>query len=181
LSTKNYILPENAKERLNRICSTFKIIQFFIKTLVAMLYVRVRILLTCGKHVHKPKIPTVSEKIKLIDTLCETGQISSSKARFSTGFQAPTMCNIFSNNVRILSIYDSYLMGITYEYFRIISPTKNTTLSEQFKNSIEKIVGRGKIDTTNAHIHDHSLSWLGTYTSKKVAGLSCFCGPLLVR
>ena len=73
-----------------------------------MLYVRVRILLTCGKHVHK-------------------------------------------------------------------------TLSEQFKNPIEKIVGRGKIDTTNAHIHDRSLSWLGIYTSKKVAGLSCFCGPLLVR
>ena len=31
------------------------------------------------------------------------------------------MCYIFSNNVRILSVYDSYLMGITYEYFHIIS------------------------------------------------------------
>jgi hypothetical protein len=37
---------------LNIFCIMFKIIAFFIMTLFARLYVRVDILLTCGKHVH---------------------------------------------------------------------------------------------------------------------------------
>ena len=31
--------------------------------------------------------------------------------------------------------------------------TKNTTLSEQFQNLIEKIIESGKIDTLNTYIH----------------------------
>jgi len=31
---------------------------------------------------------------------------------------------------------------------------------------------RGKINTSNTHIHNHSLSWVGTGTSEKVAGLN---------
>ena len=32
-----------------------------------------------------------------------------------------------------------------------------------------KIVEKGKIDTLNTQIRDHSLSWLGTCTSKNMA------------
>jgi hypothetical protein len=38
---------------------------------------------------------------------------------------------------------------------------RNTTLSEQ------EIVERGNINYPNTHIHDHSLSWLGTDTPIK--------------
>ena len=42
---------------------------------------------------------------------------------------------------------------------------KNATLSEQFQDLIKKILrNRDKIDTPNTHIHDCSLSWLGTGT-----------------
>ena len=41
----------------------------------------------------------------------------------------------------------------------------NTTLSEHIPKSNIKIVGKGKIDTPNTQIYDHSLSWLGTGTS----------------
>ena len=41
----------------------------------------------------------------------------------------------------------------------------NTTLSENIPKSNIKIVGKGKIDTPNTQIYDHSLSWLGTGTS----------------
>ena len=39
---------------------------------------------------------------------------------------------------------------------------QNSTLSKQFQNPIEKSLERGKIDTSNTHIHDRSLSWLDT-------------------
>ena len=35
--------------------------------------------------------------------------------------------------------------------------TKNTTLPEQLQNQIIKVVKRGKINTPNSQIHDHSL------------------------
>jgi hypothetical protein len=38
---------------------------------------------------------------------------------------------------------------------------KKNSLSEQFHNPIDKIVDSGKIDTPT-HMHDSSLSWLGT-------------------
>ena len=48
-----------------------------------------------------------------------------------------------------------------------------TSLSEQLYNPIEK----DKYDTPNTKIHDHSLSWLGTDTSIKIAGYtSCMGG-----
>ena len=50
------------------------------------------------------------------------------------------------------------------------SNRKNTTLSEHFQTPIVKIVETGKIDTPYTHIHDHSLSWLGTDTSIKCGG-----------
>lgn len=48
--------------------------------------------------------------------------------------------------------------------------TKNTTLSKHFQNPTEKILNRGKIDTPNTKIHDHSLSCLGTSTLIKRGG-----------
>ena len=50
--------------------------------------------------------------------------------------------------------------------------TENTTLSEHLQKQTEnttlsehlQIVKRGKIDNSIMHIHDHSLSWLGTDT-----------------
>ena len=38
-------------------------------------------------------------------------------------------------------------------------------------SKIQNIVERGKINNRNTQIHVHSLSWLGTVTSIKVAGL----------
>jgi hypothetical protein len=37
--------------------------------------------------------------------------------------------------------------------------------------SNRKIIEKGKMDTPNKQIHDHSLSWLGTDTSIKMVGL----------
>jgi hypothetical protein len=48
---------------------------------------------------------------------------------------------------------------------------KNTTLSEQFQNPIEKIIERNKIDTPNIQIHDGIFSWLGTGTSINCDGV----------
>jgi hypothetical protein len=48
--------------------------------------------------------------------------------------------------------------------------TKNTTLSQDFQNTIETIVERGTIDTFNTHIHEHSLS-LGICISIKSGGV----------
>jgi hypothetical protein len=38
------------------------------------------------------------------------------------------------------------------------------------------MVDRGKLDTSNTHIHERSLSWLGTDTSIKVVGLTSLLG-----
>jgi hypothetical protein len=43
---------------------------------------------------------------------------------------------------------------------------KKHTLKSVLKYNL-KIVERDKIDTPNTHVHDHSLSWLGTITSMK--------------
>ena len=40
------------------------------------------------------------------------------------------------------------------------------------KNPNIKVVERGKHDTTNTHIHERSLSWLGTGTSIKRSGVN---------
>ena len=45
-------MTNSVSRSLNIFCIMFKIIAFFIMTLFARLYVRVDILLTCGKHVH---------------------------------------------------------------------------------------------------------------------------------
>ena len=42
---------------------------------------------------------------------------------------------------------------------------KDTTLSDQFQNAIDKRQHSGNIDTPNRHIHYRSCSWLGTDTS----------------
>ena len=55
-----------------------------------------------------------------------------------------------------------------------IKKTKNTTLSEQSKNSIAKNVESGTIDTLHTQIHDCTLSWLGTGTSIKSGGVKPF-------
>ena len=42
----------------------------------------------------------------------------------------------------------------------------------KFQNQLNrKIIETGKINTHNKHMHDLSLSWLGTGTSVKVEGL----------
>jgi hypothetical protein len=47
--------------------------------------------------------------------------------------------------------------------------------------SNRKIIEKGKNDTPNTQIHDRSLSWLGTGTSKKkVVGLTSFMGSNLL-
>ena len=50
--------------------------------------------------------------------------------------------------------------------------------------SNRKIIERGKNDTPNTQIHDHSLSWLGTGTPKKRGWVNKFYGfkpPVLVK
>jgi hypothetical protein len=49
--------------------------------------------------------------------------------------------------------------------------TKNIPQSEQFQNEIENSRNTGKIDVCNIHIHDRSLSWLGTSTPLKCGGV----------
>jgi hypothetical protein len=44
-------------------------------------------------------------------------------------------------------------------------------LSKQFQNPIEKSLERGKIDTSNTHIHDRSLSWLDTAILIRCGGI----------
>jgi hypothetical protein len=48
---------------------------------------------------------------------------------------------------------------------------KNTLLLLQFQNPIEKLHKQPKFHTLNKHIHDRSLSWLGTGTSIKSGGV----------
>ena len=38
--------------------------------------------------------------------------------------------------------------------------------------SNQTVVERGKLDTPNTNIRDHSLSWLGTGTSMKSSGIN---------
>ena len=45
-------MATSVSRRLNILCIVFKIIALFLITLFARLYVRVSILLTCGKHLH---------------------------------------------------------------------------------------------------------------------------------
>jgi hypothetical protein len=47
----------------------------------------------------------------------------------------------------------------------------NSTLSEQFQKPNTKIVERVVIDSSNIHLHDRSLSCLGTGTSIKRCGV----------
>ena len=49
---------------------------------------------------------------------------------------------------------------------------KNTTIMWTIPKSNIKIVERDKTDIPNIQIYDHSLSWLGTGTSIKTAGLN---------
>jgi hypothetical protein len=44
-------------------------------------------------------------------------------------------------------------------------------MSKHFKNSIEKFLKKGKIDTLNTQIQDSSLFWLGTGISIKSGGV----------
>jgi hypothetical protein len=47
------------------------------------------------------------------------------------------------------------------------------TLSERVQYQIDKSTNqKGKIDTSNAQIHDYSLSWFGTALQLKLAGLN---------
>jgi hypothetical protein len=46
-----------------------------------------------------------------------------------------------------------------------------TTLSEQFQNQISKSSKEANMDSPNTHIHDRSLSWLGTCTSITSGGV----------
>ena len=48
---------------------------------------------------------------------------------------------------------------------------KNSTLLGTVPKPNRKIVERGQVDTPNTHIHDQSLSWLGTGTSIKRGGV----------
>ena len=48
---------------------------------------------------------------------------------------------------------------------------KNTTLSQHFQNPIEKSQKEIQLDTPNMQIHDRSLYWLGTGTSKSVMSI----------
>jgi hypothetical protein len=61
---------------------------------------------------------------------------------------------------------------------------KNTTHSEQFQNQISKSQ-RGKIDTSNIYIHDHSFSLLGTGTPINSGGVKLVLwaqtSPIIVK
>lgn len=46
-------------------------------------------------------------------------------------------------------------------------PSENSS-NIMSENRINKV----KINTPNTHIHDHSLSWIGTGTTVKMAGLN---------
>ena len=49
---------------------------------------------------------------------------------------------------------------------------KSIKLSRNFQNLSTKSVDRAKLDTPSTHIHDRSLSWLGTGMSIKSDGVS---------
>jgi hypothetical protein len=59
---------------------------------------------------------------------------------------------------------------IYYNYHRIKSKVKTTTLVSTVPKSNIKIIEKGNIDTPKAHCC--SLSWRGTGTSIKVTGLN---------
>lgn len=43
---------------------------------------------------------------------------------------------------------------------------KKRIKKEHFQNSINKLVERGKIDTSNTQIHDHLFFWTGSSNTK---------------
>ena len=49
---------------------------------------------------------------------------------------------------------------------------KNNKTNKLKKKPQQKIIERGKIDTSNTQIHYHSLSWLGTGTSITSGGVT---------
>jgi hypothetical protein len=55
---------------------------------------------------------------------------------------------------------------------------RNNALSEQVQNKISKSF---KIDTPNTHIHDRSLSWVGTGTSIKCGGIEHYVGTVNLK
>jgi hypothetical protein len=59
----------------------------------------------------------------------------------------------------------------TFVRFLYIDINKIKNKKNHFQPSNTQIVERGKIDTPNAQIHDHSLSGLGTGTSIKSGGV----------
>ena len=48
---------------------------------------------------------------------------------------------------------------------------KDSTLLGTVPNPNRKIIERGQVNTPNTHVHDQSLSWLGTATSIKRGGV----------
>ena len=68
-----------------------------------------------------------------------------------------------------------YLNIHFYLIFLIMKNKKYYTVGTIPKSNI-KIVKRGKIDTSNTKIHDHSLSCLGTGTAIKSDGVKLFYG-----
>ena len=71
----------------------------------------------------------------------------------------------------VRTILKYYTVRTILKYYTVRTILKYYTVRTILKSNI-KIVGRGKIDTSNAaQIHDHSLSWLGTDTSIKSGGV----------
>ena len=91
----------------------------------------------------------------------------------------------------LLTVYTTFCFALFefrmhHIYFdnKMKNKAKNTTHSEQFQNQISKSQ-RGKIDTSNIYIHNHSFSLLGTGTPINSGGaklvLWAQTSPLIVK
>ena len=80
---------------------------------------------------------------------------------YKNKLKIPHCRNIYKNKQKIPNRWNIYKNKMKIPHCRNIykKQTENTTLSEHLQ-----IVKRGKIDNSIMHIHDHSLSWLGTDT-----------------
>jgi hypothetical protein len=67
------------------------------------------------------------------------------------------------SSVQFEPVKSSTFFKVKGRIYNKLKNKKNTTLSEVPKSN-RKRVEQGKIDISSAHIHDHSLSWIGMGT-----------------
>jgi hypothetical protein len=80
---------------------------------------------------------------------------------------------VFLLDFRIVPTVWYYLFFILSDAIKEYNGKKNY-ISEQLQKANQQIIETGKIDTTNTHIHDHSIFKIRTGTSEKVAGINLF-------